>query len=193
MAIEQADPLVSAAEFEFVAEHLRLESSYLDFVIECSEQLKEILKSDSMCRLGLTSDPAEAASSAAQPQADQQILRMDLEAKNRFANLAGGRKRLNQLLGRIATRDGKPPSLRLLISDLAAPLKDELKSLRNDVNRKLKWIQSVNSGTQAVLAYTMNYYQKFLNGLSCEEPGNPCYSPTGQVAPRTSGILRTNC
>ncbi len=182
---------ITDSDFQFLCRHLQLESQYLDFLIHCSEQIREQLSTE------FTGSP-DASVNPVEPPSPVEGLPAQLEklAKQQgqpFSKLADERNQLKQLLRQHADGHGKTPSLRQFIRRLPPKQRLELMQVRDELNRKLIQIQSINAGTQTVLAYTMNYYERFLNGISGQENNGSRYSASGAVPHLKAGILGTEC
>ena len=175
---------ISKQEITFLLQHLQMESKFLDFIIERSEKIREHLASDLIKSKSSTSD------------LDFEIDAFNVDEVQRldeFVGLADGRTKLNELLRSCANEAGAVPTLRDFIRTLPNPVRDELKTLRTQLNHKLRRVQTVNSGTQAILTYTLSYYEKFQNGLSDGQSPTGRYSSSGTVARLASRILQRDC
>ncbi len=195
MLTKQKTHSISDIDLQFVYQHLQLESKYLDFVIDCSEQLRAHLNPNSS---GTTEPNQSGEKKVAVPtvdvqELDRKIAELRVDSVEPFSSLAEGRLKLTAILKLAFPESQRPPSLRDLIRLTEEPMRAKLKNLRIETRAKLNRIHTVNTGTQAVLAYTMNYYEKLLNGISGTEISSQRYSSSGEMSPHMPGIIRTNC
>ena len=173
---------LTRSETKFLVEYMRLECDQLDRLIGCAHRLKDTLT-------------RQANRSNAPGPADVQDERTspDFLAANVDANdqLKTARNRLRQLLKSLCGQTELPPSLVELVASVPEPQRAELKNQRLELKRKLMELATINAGSQAILMYTMDYYEKFLSGISGSEMKPLVYSPHGQMLPHFKSFTKT--
>jgi hypothetical protein len=111
-----------------------------------------------------------------------------------------------QQIGEVATLLGNNANLSSLIASVNSPMRDEIAALRREVLNKLNLIRSITWGNQAVLIYTMDFYQRMMAGFSSigqpsgaqsrsvtQNPSN-CYNAVGKVKHEWAGcLIKRNC
>ena len=107
-----------------------------------------------------------------------------LEGRRR---LAGVRRELDPLL------EG-PTTVSMLAKITDEPSRSELIRVRREILDKINEVRAINVGNQAVLVYSINFYDRLLSGLTGEDVAAPCYSATGEVTKTYAGnLLKTDC
>jgi hypothetical protein len=167
-----------------VLEHLRQESAYLDSVIACSLKMSELLRHSSYAdQLQLDHSETDERQATRSPQDQLNQMRADLVSG--FEPIAVGRHALNSTMMKLRVEANDPPSLRDLANELNGPAKEELIQLRTQIRDKLQDVQTITLGNQAVLIYTLDFYNRLMMGITGESTVAPSYNAHGQ---RTQSI-----
>ncbi len=130
---------------------------------------------------------------------DQRLENLRRKIETDFIPVVKGRRTMIDVLRSLNPDAARTPTLTELAGTADEPMRSELKRLRNEIRDKLNQIQSISMGNQAVLLYTLDFYNRLLAGLSGggATPGLPqtnCYNASGQTnQPSTGNIVRTNC
>ena len=200
----------------FIVQHLRVESSHLDTVIESSLEMQAMLRESRNNRV--PGDNAETKNDVAKPttenklpegetptannllQAERnrrlqaQLIKLRQQITQQALPVLEGRRKLVELLNAIQPSAEKTPSLSELATKVDGPLRKELKQLRNEIRGKLNEVQSISMGNQAVLLYTLDFYNRLLTGLSTDGERSSYYDSTGQSQNRfAGGFVQTDC
>jgi len=202
-----SDPITDSKmreKLSLIVRHLRVESTYLDTVIESSLEMQSILRG--------RRNPVSAAQPLSnelehvedglviglQADLDQRLnqrmakLRADIEQD--FLPIARGRRVLVDVLRSIDPDGEKTPTLSELAMRAEDPLRGELKSLRNEIRSKLNQVHSISMGNQAVLLYTLDFYNRLLAGLSTDDQQSNYYNANGRSQNHIAGsIVQTKC
>lgn len=188
-------------QVEFVVQHLNVESKYLDSVIESSLEMQSILRERGSTPVNpaATPSPAEAKpDSSLQAERNERLKQKLDKLKNDIARdfmpVLEGRKKLVEVLGSIDPKQEATPSVTSLALLVGEPYKSELKKLRNEIRNKLNQVQSISMGSQALLIYTLDFYNRLLTGLSQEYRQSNYYNSMGQTQNQFAGsLIKTNC
>ena len=206
---------LSTESISFIVKHLSVESSHLDTVIESSLEMQAILRESRNSRvpgntLETTNDDKpsnENNSPDAETQSANNLLQTERNRRlqDRLTKLRQeitqqampvleGRRELVEILNAIQPSAEKTPSLSELSTKVEEPLRKELKQLRNEIRGKLNQVQSISMGNQAVLLYTLDFYNRLLTGLSTDGERSSYYDSTGQSQNRLAGgFVQTDC
>ena len=207
-ALNDSPESLSSTELQLavqaIVDHLRRESEYLDTVIVCSLNMKDLLNRPRVtARANLT-----AQSSLAQTAVTANAESLALEtgsALDRLTSLRGdlarqflplieGRQRLQSTLQHFEPLFDAVPTLRDLAPKLAVPIRNELNQLRHDIKSKLQEVQAITMGNQAVLIYTLDFYHRLITGITGESPSPQAYNSHGQMmTPMASSLLQKEC
>ncbi len=202
----------------FILDHLQSESEYLDVVIECSMKMKEILSrirsrsvsagesADARSKSEgpesetiLPGHPGEAAETTATDQKtdDDPIRELDGLRENllrQFLPVLEGRRRLASVREELNPMLEGKPTVTMLSKRLDEPARSDLIRLKRDILNKINEVRSINIGNQAVLIYSINFYDRLLSGLTGESVSAPCYSANGEIQKSWGGgLLKTDC
>jgi hypothetical protein len=114
--------------------------------------------------------------------------------ENDFVPVIKGRRTMVQVLKSMTQESSRTPTLSELAAGSEEPLKTQLKAMRNEIRAKLNQIHSITMGNQAVLLYTLDFYNRLLAGLSGDARNSNYYNANGHTQQHSSGnIVRTNC
>ena len=196
-------------KISFILEHLRTESNHLDYVIESSLEIQSILRGFRNQRTPTRQEendgnPGQNETAARDQPSDLQSKRIErsnerlheLRAKiaQRAVPVLNGRKKLVEMLKAVDSTAEKTPSLVELASQVDEPLRTELKQLRSDIRSKLNQVHSISMGNQAVLLYTLDFYNRLLTGLSTDGQQSSYYNSTGRSQNHVAGsFVQTKC
>ncbi len=209
-ALNDSPESLSATELQLavqaIVDHLRRESEYLDTVIVCSLNMKDLLNRPRVtARTNLTAkSPLAQTATAVTANAESlaletgnpldrlTALRGDLARQ--FLPLIEGRQRLQSTLQHFEPMFDTVPTLRDLAPKLAIPIRNELNQLRHDIKSKLQEVQAITMGNQAVLIYTLDFYHRLITGITGESPSPQAYNSHGQMmTPVASSLLQKEC
>ena len=202
-----SDPITDSKmreKLSLIVRHLRVESTYLDTVVESSLKMQAILRErrNPVSVADPTQNELEHAEdgrvTGLQADLDQRLnqrmvkLRADIEQD--FLPIASGRRILVDVLRSIDPDGEKTPTLSELAMRVEDPLRGELKSLRNEIRGKLNQVHSISMGNQAVLLYTLDFYNRLLAGLSTDDQQSNYYNANGRSQKHIAGsIVQTKC
>ena len=199
----------------FILDHLQNESEYLDVVIECSMKMKEILSrirtrsvsgkgsqeeanrggsigSDTKSQAPETEAPTASGLPEADPIQELNCLRESL--LRQFLPVLEGRRQLATVREELDPMLEGRPTVSMLSKRLDEPARSDLIRLKRDILNKINEVRSINIGNQAVLIYSINFYDRLLSGLSGESVSAPCYSANGEIQKSWGGgLLKTDC
>ena len=182
--------LVNTAEL--IIRQLEAESKFLDGVIQSSLQMQNLLRIERRRERGPESEsPATVAA---------QISDLKQQLSERFQPVKAGRDAmLNHVQSlQLQTSQQNPLTARELAGKVAEPHRSRLTQLRADIRSKLNRIQAISMGNQAVLVYTMDFYNRLLTGLNLRPAESAGYDATGSsttgAAPHLPGnFIQTTC
>jgi hypothetical protein len=204
-ATESLPPDKLNAAVEFVLAHLQKESEYLDTVIQCSLRMKDLLRRRSTQTqpddptVPDAANPVELAAGNELDRPDilephEQLTALRGDLARQFVPVLEGRQQMQSALGTVEPLLKNPPTAIALAAKLPDPQRRELKRLRLEIKDKLNEVRSITMGNQAVLLYTMDFYQRLLNGLSNEVPATNAYNADGRVASQVGpGLIKKDC
>lgn len=199
----------------FILNHLQSESEYLDVVIECSMKMKEILsrirnrsvsdksaqgdpvqddsaERDATLQFSETGDTGAAKLAEADPIQELNYLRESL--LRQFLPVLEGRRQLATVREELDPMLEGRPTVSMLSKRLDEPARSDLIRLKRDILNKINEVRSINIGNQAVLIYSINFYDRLLSGLTGESVSAPCYSANGEIQKSWGGgLLKTDC
>ena len=116
------------------------------------------------------------------------------EIADAFEPVLQGRRKFVEVLRAIEPTNSHTPSVSALLLKTDEPQRSKLKNLRNEIRRKLNEVQSISMGNQAVLIYTLDFYNRLLTGISTDQRQSNYYNSHGQTKTRQTGsLVRTNC
>lgn len=189
--------------------HLRLESDFLDSLIQSSRDVQAILRN--RVATDPSTDPSRGIAPRAvrnntsnpsatsletsipsytgeQPQAQLQDLHQQML---RLAKpLIQSRRQLPEIL-RSLSQAPDQITLTAIASRLDQPIRSQLMDLRREIRAKMDQVYAISMGNQAVLIYTMDFYDRLLPG-SRTDAG--CYNATGQTQNQyDAGVVRNHC
>ncbi len=195
-----------------IIDHLVIESKYLDSVIESSLEIQSLLRdrqsfpSVSLSQSSTQSEsngtptinPTPAPSPAAQADPSQKTAQRLTEIREQLAReflpVMKGRQVMLETMNSIDAKQKQTPSVTALTLKVDEPLRSQLKQLRNEIRSKLHKVQSIAMGNQAILLYTMDFYNRLLNGLSRDQRPSNYYNATGKTQNHFSvNLIETNC
>lgn len=192
-----------------VINHLEVESKFLDFVIQSSEKMQTLLRYRNRVTDLSTDDkekadvsPKSAPKSQSEPQPateSNQLLAKRLteirkEIAKRFLPVMEGRKAMVEIMNSIVPDQSRTPSVSALALKVDEPVRSRLKNLRNEIREKMNRVQAISLGSQAVLLYTVDFYNRLLTGLSPECDQSKYYSATGRSQTRHDiNLIQANC
>ena len=189
----------------FIVEHLRAESNHLDLVIESSLEMQSILRESRDNRNPGKKAANEAETTSGKPESDGLQVERNQRLNDRLHELRSdiatralpvleGRKKLVEVLNAVDANSKKTPSLSELASQVDEPLRTELKQLRNDIRGKLNEVHAISMGNQAVLLYTLDFYNRLLTGLATDGEQSSYYNSTGRSQNHIAGsFVQTKC
>ena len=200
LADHSLEPLSPDELHEFgqaIVGHLRHESAYLDDVIACSQRMNVILNRSSFLQSSVSSSgksSAEKSVEASPEKAHEQLDQIREELAKRFLPLAEGRRIMQSTIQKLETTSLSEPSLRDLAAILDPSLRDELHDLRSEIRAKIQNVQAITMGNQAVLLYTLDFYNRLTTGISGEATPNQGYNSHGQMTNRNQGpLIQKHC
>jgi flagellar biosynthesis/type III secretory pathway chaperone len=188
-------------QVETIIRHLHVESKYLDSVIEFSHEMQSVLRT----RRSTPSQPTAAvepadnkpASSIHAERTEQLKQKLDgLKQKiaREFLPVLEGRKKLAATLKRLDPNQETMPSATALALRVGEPWRSQLKQLRSEIRNKLNQAQSISMGNQALLIYTLDFYNRLLTGLSQDYRQSNYYNSMGHTQNQIAGsLVKTNC
>lgn len=202
---------------KLVAHQLKAESKYLETVIASCTEMQSILRergklgrrpvgsenppssSEESVSMEDSIAPEEATDSTSLPaelerRSEQRIQDLRTATEANFHPIVGGRKGMIQALVAIDLQAKSTPTLTELASLVQEPRKSELKNLRIEIRSKLNQIHSISMGNQAVLLYTLDFYNRLLAGFSGGTEQSSYYNASGRSENHIPGsIVQTNC
>lgn len=176
-----------------IIRQLETESEFLDAVIESSLELQALLRVGR--RSGETAESDE-------PQADvaTRIARLKEQLGSQFQPIKSGRDAMMDHIRSIQAHSDarKPLTAKELARRVPDPQRSRLTQLRNEIRSKLNRIQAISMGNQAVLVYTMDFYNRLLTGLALRPADSPGYdasgsSTTGATHRVPGNFIQTTC
>jgi flagellar biosynthesis/type III secretory pathway chaperone len=199
-------------KISFIVEHLRTESKHLDEVIESSLEMQAILREsrnhppaklhvagDSESSERETESPSDKPNgqnlqSERTERLNDRLRELRTDIAQRALPVLEGRKQLVEVLKAVDSNAEKTPSLSELATQVDEPLRTELKQLRSDIRSKLNQVHSISMGNQAVLLYTLDFYNRLLTGLSTDGEQSSYYNSTGRSQNHFAGsFVQTKC
>ena len=196
-------------KISFIVEHLRTESKHLDYVIESSLEIQSILREFRNNRASMRQEESDSNTSPSETEkpnkkpdlrsrrterSNERLRELRADIAQRALPVLEGRKKLVEILKAVDSTAEKTPSLVELASQVDEPLRTELKQLRSDIRSKLNQVHSISMGNQAVLLYTLDFYNRLLTGLSTDGEQSSYYNSTGRSQKRVAGsFVQTNC
>ena len=186
---------------EFIIQHLSMESKYLDSVIDSSLEMQLILREGRSTPgdpdVPRMRDEATANGSLQAERHHRMKKKLDKlkgEIAREFLPVLEGRKKLVEVLGSIDPTQTGTPSVTSLALRVEEPYRSELKKLRSEIRSKLNQVQSISMGSQALLIYTLDFYNRLLTGLSQDYRQSNYYNSMGQTQNQFAGsLIKTNC
>jgi len=186
--------------------HLETESKFLDSVVESTLEIQEALRKHReiprepmVCLSGntvasiqlLNITPMQAERNR---RLNEYLTKLREGISKSFLPVLQGRKKLVELLATIDPTQTRAPTVSELAVRVDEPYRSQLKSLRTEMRAKLSRVHSISMGNQAVLIYTLDFYNRLLNGLSQEGGGSTYYNQMGKSKQLKSGnFIQTNC
>lgn len=203
MSDPKTDPKLNQ-KLSLIARHLRVESAYLDTVIESSLEMQLILRerrsptvSEKSMQIESDTDdrPSTISIQAERAQRlNQRMVKLRVDVEQGFLPIAEGRRQLVSVLRTIDEDSERTPTLSELAMRVEEPLKSELKAMRNEIRGKLNQVHSISMGNQAVLLYTLDFYNRLLSGLSTDDRQSNYYNANGQSQNHIAGsLVQTKC
>lgn len=189
-----------------IIEHLKTESAFLDSAIESSLEIQEALRQhrginaeEPGKELGepLISE-SEAPVNMTQQQRNEalngRLARLRDRIAETFLPIVESRREFVRILRSLDSSSNQTPSVTALALKVDEPYRSQLKEIRNDLRAKITQVQSISMGNQAVLIYTMDFYNRLLTGLSREQVQSNYYNAMGESQNQySSDLLRTEC
>jgi flagellar biosynthesis/type III secretory pathway chaperone len=184
-----------------IVRHLQVESGHLDTVIESSLEMQSILRArrtpiaPSQNESGSVDNPPTTGLRVDRNQRlNQRMLKLRADIEQNFQPIAQGRKQLVDVVKTMDPNAEKTPTLSELAMHVEEPLRSKLKLLRNEIRGKLNRVHSISMGNQAVLLYTLDFYNRLLSGLSSDDQQSSYYNADGRSQNHSAGnIVQTNC
>ncbi len=159
-----------------IIRQLESESEFLDAVIESSLELQDLLRVGRRNR-------APAADEKRDPPTDValRIARLKERLGSRFEPLKSGRDAMIDHIRSIQAHSNSrsPLTAKELARRVPDPQRSRLTQLRNEIRSKLNRIQAISMGNQAVLVYTMDFYNRLLTGLALQPADSSGYDASG--------------
>lgn len=163
---------VAAAFVESVMGYLQTESTHLDRMITTSRELQRQLHRR----------PAQSADDL--PGVFAEIERRQLEINSER----------DRLLARLQELPGQPSNLTSFTGLLEPVQQEQIRRLRAEIYDKLETIRSITLGSQMVLFYSLDFYQRMIRGLSGNDSTPGGYSPGGRRDSLETGqVMTRNC
>lgn len=188
-----------------VIAHLEMESQFLDFVIESSLEMQSLLRDRQTFQSVPLVQPTDrlAVDDEAvtnRPKNDQnerlksRLAEIRQQIARQFQPVIEGRRNMVEIMNSITPNRSQPPSVTALTLKIDEPFRGRLKQLRNEIRLKLNQVQSISMGSQAVLLYTMDFYNRLLTGLTKDQTRSSYYNSMGRTHNRSSvNFVETNC
>ncbi len=188
-------------QVEEIIQHLNVESKYLDSVIESSREMQSILRErgSASAKPASASQPNETSPESSHHAERNKRLKQKLDQlKNdiarEFLPILEGRKRLLEVIRSLDPKHETTPSVTTLALLVDEPQRSKLKKLRSEIRNKLHQVQSISMGSQALLIYTLDFYNRLLTGLSQDYRQSNYYNAQGQTQNQFAGsLIKTNC
>jgi hypothetical protein len=98
-----------------------------------------------------------------------------------------------QLPGILAALCDTPEKATLssIAASLPQPVKGQLMELRWEIRGKMDQVYAISMGNQAVLIYTLDFYDQLLPGSRSD---SGCYNATGQTQNQyDAGVIKNHC
>ena len=201
--LETQDDWGIAEKTAFIIDHLECESKYLDKVIVCSSEIHESL------RMFRDQEPAATTSSSSatklsllsftpnqeerNKELTEMMARIRLKMSEDVEPILPIRKQFVEVIRSLVPDWDRAPSLTSLALMVDEPLRSKLKQLRSEIRGKLRKIQTIAMGNQAVLIYTMDFFNRLLTGISDSQLPEKCYNSAGQTKNQSTGnFIQTN-
>ena len=177
---------------EFVIRQLEAESEFLDGVIQSSLEMQNLLR---VVRRHERGPETESPGSVT-----DRLTGLKKQLGEQFKPVESGRNAILERVHSIQTESSrqKPLTARELAREVAEPQRGRLMQLRAEIRAKLNRIQAISMGNQAVLVYTMDFYNRLLTGLNLCPAESAGYDATGSsttgAAPHLPGnFIQTTC
>ncbi len=189
---------VLAKKVNSIIRQLETESEFLDAVIESSLELQALLRVDR--RSGTTVECDEAQTDAA-----TRIVRLKEKLGRQFQPIKVGRDAMLEQIGSVEagsveahSNARQPLTAKELARRVPDPQRSRLLQLRSEIRSKLNRIRAISMGNQAVLVYTMDFYNRLLTGLALRPSESGGYDASGSSTAgskhRVPGnFIQTNC
>ena len=172
-------------QIETMFKHLRLESDFLDTLIQSSEDVRTILRGRSETATTVAKTPEEQSQDT-----KSQLDKLHQQMLGLARPLIESRRKLAQVI-RALSPDPKKITLTSIASTLEQPFKNQLLDLRREIRTKMDRVYAISMGNQAVLIYTLDYYDRLLPGSRSD---SGCYSATGQTKNQyDAGVVENQC
>lgn len=174
--------------------HLQMESSYLDTVIESSLKIQELLRESRQSNPSSGDDAAKPSQIQAEKneRIAEQLGEIRWDISNQFIPVLVARKKLPEILKQFDPAKSTAPSLSQLSGMINEPFRTKLEDLGREIQDKLNRIYSINMGSQTILLYTLDYYERLLHGSEVKK--SHYYNATGQShSSYTASALNANC
>ena len=164
--VEKADSIIL---------QLQSESEFLDAVIESSLELQALL------RVGRRSGTSSEEGDEPETDVATRIARLKDQLGDRFQPIESGRKSMMDHIRSIQAHSNarQPLTAKELARHVPDPQRSRLTQLRNEIRAKLNRIQAISMGNQAVLVYTMDFYNRLLTGLALRPADSSGYDASG--------------
>ncbi len=184
---------VLAKKVNSIIRQLETESEFLDAVIESSLELQALLRVDR--RSGATAERDEPQTDAA-----TRIVRLKEKLGRQFQPIKVGRDAMLEQIGSVEAHSNarQPLTAKELARRVPDPQRSRLMQLRSEIRSKLNRIRAISMGNQAVLVYTMDFYNRLLTGLALRPSESGGYDASGSSTAgskhRVPGnFIQTNC
>ncbi|MFK7765641.1 MAG: flagellar export chaperone FlgN [Mariniblastus sp.] len=204
----------NVAKTTFIINHLNSESKYLDTVIECSLEIQEALRKSRVLSKDVvgeggtsgskdrssgsksSSDPSE--SSIDQEKRSKELTDLMSLIRHRMSDeiepILPQRRKFAKTLRSMVPDSSQTPSLTELAKHTDEPHRTKLRQLRTEIRGKIRRIQTIAMGNQAVLIYTMDFFNRLLTGISPGQVPEPRYNAAGRTPNQSTGkFIHTNC
>ena len=188
-----------------IIEHLKVESAFLDSVIDSSREMQALLRHRQPVQgASANRDPQEtesvddrATAPIDQTERNQQLTARLTEIREQIARqflpVIEGRRKMVETIHAINVKQEPTPSITSLALKVDEPIRGNLRALRDEIRFKLNQVQAISMGSQAILLYTMDFYQRMLTGLSKDKTRSSYYNATGRSQNTTAiNLIETN-
>lgn len=182
---------ISADSVAFILKQLAAESAFLDDVIESCLQMQTIVRDGRNSR-------AENSSSKARQEGSDPISGLRQQLEQRFEPIQQGRQQMLNLIASLPLPTTVPRTAAELARRVEEPERGQLIGLRAEIRSKFNRIQAICMGNQALLVYTLDFYNRLLAGLSRQPVGSAGYDATGattnpSITRLPGNIVQTRC